>query len=207
MKTYIALIICICLSTLASFTQDGSAIELAKLQTNIANEAKDIHSLAGTFLQVKTVASLGISIESKGKFFFKKNGNKFRWEYLSPTQFVIIYANDEFKIKQFENVDQKQATSTVFTELNTVLLQALNGKLKPNESFDMSAMEYDAAYTLILTPVESELSILLKSVILSFDKSTYSVNSITLTERNEDNTLIQLTNLKKNKAISDNLFE
>lgn len=207
MKIFLPITIFISSCFINAFAQNETETDINLLQSAIEQHSASINSLSGEFIQTKELSSLGVRIEQKGKFYFKKLNNKFRWEYKTPTQFIIIYSEGNFKIKQYEHIDQNKAANEVFTELNKILLQTLRGNLETEDNFIATAFEGTSCYRLVLVPELSGLKELLSNIQLTFDKNTFQVKEILLSETTGDLTRITLINLTENPSLPNSLFE
>src|ERR1700741_377475 len=74
------------------------------LRTKIESMSKATTSIESDFIQEKNLSVLSEKIISKGHFVFKKD-NLLRWEYMSPTKYLIVINKEKIMIK-----DEKKTT-------------------------------------------------------------------------------------------------
>jgi outer membrane lipoprotein-sorting protein len=205
----LVLYISLVLFALKGYSQEYLPVaSMEKINKLITDNANSINSIKGDFVQSKLIASLGIKVESAGKFYFKKQGDKLRWEYTSPTQFAVIFSNGEFQIQQKDNIGSStNKIDALFTELNNIIIKTLNGNLSDTEGFVKETFESKDHYRIQLSPVsDNKLSKVLQKLEIDFSKKDLSVSEMKMHELGGDITSISFLNLEKNTVLQEALF-
>lgn len=176
------------------------------LKTKIESMSKTTTSIESDFVQEKNLSMLSEKIISKGHFIFKKD-NLLRWEYNSPTKYLIVINKDKIMIK-----DEKKTTkydmnnNKVFKEINDIMLSCVQGTIFKSNKFKTAYFEGDKYYKLELVPQAKNMKETFKKINLFFDKSVTSVAKMEMVEVSEDVTTIDFSNKKLNATIPENTF-
>ena len=171
-------------------------------------KAESIQTLKCNFIQTKNISSLGISIESKGIFLFKKLNDNILWEYTSPNQIAIIISKGEFHIRnQSIGKNNMSKQNELFSKLNTILLSSINGEILENIDFNTNVFDYNNNYVVELAPKNNNpLNETLASLKVIFRKTDLTITEINLVEITGDKTNIIFQNMLLNTPISDSNF-
>jgi outer membrane lipoprotein-sorting protein len=149
---------------------------------------------------------LSEKIISKGHFVFKKE-NLLRWEYNTPSKYLIVINKDKVIIKDEKKTTKYDMNSNkVFKEINDIMLSCVQGTIFKSNKFKTSYFESDKYYKLELIPQVKNMKETFKKINLYFDKTVTSVAKMEMIESNEDLTLLDFTNKKLNAAIAETIF-
>lgn len=193
---------------LNSYTQEFTLSSNSRsLNELLTTNAKQINTLKGDFVQTKLISSLGMQVESKGNFLYKKQGNKILWKYIAPTQFELVFIDGKFHINQQDNAANSNKQNGLFFELNAILLNSLSGNLSDTKGFNKAYFESNNKFMIQLTPDSSKLSELLLKIEIIFNKSDSSISEVKLFEVGNDITSIAFVNLQSNQTIADAAFQ
>ncbi len=209
MSKSIILIIFILLAqtiTAQQVRMEASAIE--SLRTNVKEVAGSTKTIISDFIQVKEMKMLKENLISKGKFYFKKE-KSLRWEYLSPYSYLIIIRDDRIAIKDEDKINRFDLkTNQLFLEINRVILGSIQGTLLYDEvNFKPAFYQSRDAYLVRLQTLNQKLKKSLPAIIISFDKTDYSVSRVEMLEAGDDQTVITFTNKKMNVPVDDEKFQ
>ena len=169
-------------------------------------KAKLTNTIESNFTQEKNLSMLSEKIISKGHFCFKKT-NLLRWEYLSPTAYLIVINKDKIYIKDGKKVSKYDTNSNkMFKGINDMMLNSVQGNVLNNKDFKMTYLENEKFYLVEMTPKAKEMKEYMKSISMYFDKQDYTVSKIRMTELSDDYTAIEFSNKKINETIADTQF-
>lgn len=197
----------ICCLPLISFSQNYKAVkDTALLKTMIENMSRAINTMESDFTQEKNLSVLSEKIISKGHFIFKKE-NLLRWEYLSPTKYLIVINKEKVFIKDTKKTSKYDMNSNkVFKEINDIMLSCVQGTIFKSNKFKTNYFENDKYYKLELLPQTKNMKETFKKINLYFDKSVTSVAKMEMIESTEDLTMIDFFNKKLNAPVAENNF-
>ena len=190
-----------CLSQTFKNVKDTTALKL-----RIENMSKATSSIESDFVQEKNLSVLSETIISKGHFVFKKD-NLLRWEYLTPSKYLIVINKEKIMIKDEKKTSKYDMNSNkVFKEINDIMLSCVQGTIFKSNKFKSSYYESDKYYKIELIPQVKNMKETFKKINLYFDKNVTSVAKMEMVEVNEDLTSIEFSNKKLNAPISENNF-
>jgi outer membrane lipoprotein-sorting protein len=176
------------------------------LKQKIEAMSKSTTSIESDFTQQKELSMLSEKIISKGHFVFKKD-NLLRWEYNSPTKYLIVINKDKIWIKDEKKTSKFDMNSNkVFKEINDIMLSCVQGTIFKSNKFKTSYFENEKSYKLELLPLDKNMKATFKKINLYFDKSVTSVSKMDMVEVSDDITTIDFTNKKLNAQIAENIF-
>ena len=128
-------------------------------------------------------------------------------EYQQPFQYLMVINNTSVYIKDGQKETRLSSKSNkLFQQINTVMLDCVNGSALSNPDFSVRIFEGKSAFLVELTPVAKNLKEYFKTIALLVDKKDYSANSVEMNEASGDNTIIHFINKELNAAIPDQLF-
>ena len=163
-------------------------------------------SIEADFTQEKNLSMLSEKIISKGHFVFKKE-NLLRWEYVSPSKYLIVINKEKVIIKDEKKTTKYDMNSNkVFKEINDIMLSCVQGTIFKSNKFKTSYYENDKGYKLELIPQVKNMKETFKKINLYFDKNVTSVSKMEMIENNDDLTSLDFTNKKLNAPIAETIF-
>ncbi|MFA6056984.1 MAG: outer membrane lipoprotein carrier protein LolA [Taibaiella sp.] len=176
------------------------------LQTTLAATAKKTQTIASDFTQVKHMKMMNDKVNSKGKFYFKKE-DKIRIEYTSPFQYLLVMSGGQIMVRD-ENKTNKINTrnSKTMQSVNRVMMDCMRGTVFGNKDFSVKAFETKNQYLLQLTPANSNMKSLFARIDVHIEKSDNSVSKLVMNENGGDYTDMNFTNKKINTNLADALF-
>lgn len=176
------------------------------LKQKIENMSKTTSSIEADFTQEKNLSILSEKVISKGHFVFKKE-NLLRWEYSSPSKYLIVINKEKIVIKDEKKTTRYDMNSNkVFKEINDIMLSCVQGTIFKSNKFKTNYFENDKGYKLELTPLAKNMKETFKKINLYFDKTVTSVTKMEMVENNDDITSLDFTNKKLNGVVSESIF-
>lgn len=189
------------------FSQNFKIVkDTSALKQKIESMSKASISIESDFIQEKNLSMLSEKIISKGHFVFKKE-NLLRWEYTSPSKYLIVINKDKVVIKDEKKTTKYDMNSNkVFKEINDIMLSCVQGTIFKSNKFKTSYYENDKFYKLELIPQVKNMKETFKKINLYFDKNVTSVAKMEMIEVSEDVTTIDFLNKKLNAPIAETIF-
>lgn len=190
-----------------SFSQTFKLVkDTLVLKLKVENMSKALNSIDADFTQEKNLSALSEKIISKGHLMFKKE-NQLRWEYFSPSKYLIVINKEKIFIKDEKKTTKYDMNSNkVFKEINDIMISCVQGTIFKSSKFKTSYFENEKYYKLEMTPNTKNMKDSFKKINLYFDKTITSVSKIEMIETSEDFTLIEFLNKKLNAPISESSF-
>ncbi len=180
--------------------------DTTSLKQKIELMSKSTISIESDFVQEKNLSMLSEKIISKGHFVFKKE-NLLRWEYVSPSKYLIIINKDKVMIKDEKKTTKYDMNSNkVFKEINDIMLSCVQGTIFKSNKFKTSYFENEKGYKLELIPLSKNMKETFKKINLYFDKNVTSVSKMEMVETSEDVTTLDFINKKINAPVSEAIF-
>jgi outer membrane lipoprotein carrier protein len=158
-------------------------------------------------VQTKQLKLLNDRLVSKGKMCYQKS-DKLRWEYTSPTSYVFILNGDKVLLKNNNRndvIDVKQ--NKLFREIARIMMSSVVGNcLSDEKNFKTSIASTPTEWVATMLPLKKDMKQMFQKIILHFNKQKSMVSSVELIEKNGDQTLIELKNIRQNESISASVF-
>jgi outer membrane lipoprotein carrier protein len=174
---------------------------------NMQAASKTTHSLQCNFTQKKNSSLLDEAVVSNGMMYFKAP-DALRWEYTSPQAYAFVMNQGQSVVKNNKGITNLDAQSSqMIKNMTEMIMGMINGKgLIDNKNFTTSYYTNQKQVRIILTPKNSKIKMLFRSIQVYVNPKTYLANLIEMNEAGGDVTSISLTNIKKNIAIADDIF-
>ncbi|NCA76436.1 MAG: outer membrane lipoprotein carrier protein LolA [Alphaproteobacteria bacterium] len=207
-KIFFGVAFILLLQSLQAQTVRMEAPAIESLRSHVKEVADNTRTLISDFIQVKEMKMLKENLVSKGKFYFKKE-KSLRWEYLTPYSYIIVIHDDRIAIRDEEKVNRFDLKSNkVFLEINRVILGSIRGTLLYDEvNFKPTFYQNRDVYRVDLQTLNPKLRESLPGIIISFNKSDYSVTRVEMMEAGNDRTVITFSNKKTNQPVGDEKFD
>lgn len=179
---------------------------LNDFKKEFAVQSAKINSITSGFKQEKILTALTEKITSTGNFKFKRN-NKVRIEYTKPFSYLMIMNGDKMMVKDQQKETQINVKSNkLFQQINRIMVDCIQGTILESKDFTTCVFENDKTYLLEMTPVTKGLKDFFKTIILTVERSDYSVRAIEMNEPSGDQTIITFTDKKLNGQVPDEVF-
>lgn len=180
--------------------------DIPRFKKGIQEMATATSSINASFKQEKYLSILSNEIDSEGIILFKKP-NLLRWEYKTPFEYIIVLNGKEIIVKDQGNVNAFDiGGSQAFKEINTLIINSVQGNVLDEEQFAIDYYEGEALYLTKMIPKEEKMKQFLQGIDIYFDKENFSVSKVKLIEPEGDYTLITFFNKKMNDNIPDENF-
>jgi len=204
----LALALVLCYSSGFAQRKALNAAESAAFRAKVTAHTQNLQSLQGDFIQTKQVSYMDKAIRSTGKLYFKAPG-KIRWEYLSPTIYVVIFDGQTMHtIEDGRTKSTNLAANRRTQEFNNLLVGSLQGGDMLDESrFDITYSRDKTDFIALLTPKDKGLSRYIRQVELIFDGTSLLLTRVTLTDPAGDSTQLAFVNQRKDVPIADTIFQ
>lgn len=172
----------------------------------LQEKAKKTITIESNFTQEKNLSLLSEKIISKGHFCFKQP-KLLRWEYFSPSAYLIVINGEKILIKDGKKVNKFDTKSNkMFKNINDMMLNSVQGNVLDHREFKIAYFENDTYYLVQMQPKSKDMKAYLKRIDMYFDKKELSVSKLKMTELSEDYTFIEFTSGKINETIPDSQF-
>ncbi len=194
---------------LVSHAQDSEFTpvdSISALKSKLAKHTSSTNSIESNFVQEKHLWMLDEVVISEGEFLFKKE-NSVKWQYNTPIEYTIIIHNGKFTIVNSNKVNEFSIDSNpLFREINKMIVTAIRGDFIDNPDFDAAFFEDQDSYLASLTPTKNQVSSMLESIEIYFNKQNMQVEQVIFREPGDDYTLITFKNKILNSDLSDDRF-
>lgn len=173
----------------------------------ISRAAAAIKTMQCDFVQTKTLKMLGDKMVSKGKMYCRQP-DQLRWEYVTPYTYTFILNNNKVLLKKGKRSDVIDVNQNMmFKEIARIMMNSVLGKsLTDKKDFKVSVSGNAQQYTATLVPVKKDMKQMFTKILLYYDVKAQMVKKVGLYEKNGDNTVIELVNIKKNTQINASVF-
>lgn len=173
----------------------------------ISNAASAIKTLQCDFVQTKSLKMLGDKMVSKGKMYCSQP-NQLRWEYISPYSYIFILNNNNVLLKKGNRSDVIDVNQNkMFKEIARIMMNSVLGKsLTDKKDFKVTVSGNSQQYTATLVPLKKDMKHMFTKIMLHYDVKAGMVKKVDMFEKNGDNTVIELVNIKKNSQINASVY-
>lgn len=186
----------------------SAAINQTQVLKEISVAAASTKTMQCDFVQTKSLKMLGDKMISKGQMWCQ-NPSLLRWQYNTPYDYTFILNGNTVKIakgKRRDTIDINK--NKMFKEIARIMMNSVLGNvLTDKKDFSASVIARDRYYIVTLVPQKKEMKQMFKSILLHFDTVLKVVTKVEMIEKNGDNTVIQLNNIKVNKPINASVFK
>lgn len=159
------------------------------------------------FTQTKTMRLLGDKMVSKGRMFYS-TGNKLRWEYTTPYQYIFVMNQNQVLLKkgnksQVINVNQ----SKMFKEITRIMMNSVLGNcLSDKQDFKTGLQQTQQEWIATMVPLKKNLKQMFQTIKVHFSRQKSIVTQVEMIEKNGDRTVIELRNMQTNQKLNASLF-
>lgn len=191
------------LTTLAAFAQ----LNETQIRQRIAEAAQAMTSMQCDFVQTKQLKMLNDKMTSEGRMYYSQK-DKLRWEYTKPYQYTFIMNGDHVLLKNRERsdvIDVRQ--NKLFREIARIMMSSVVGNcLSDDRTFKVTLSAVGGDWKATLQPQRKDMKQLFQHIVLHFDQRQATVSRVELVEKNGDQTIIDLKNIRKNETIAPRTF-
>lgn len=179
-----------------------------QVKDKFSQTLKTTNSIQSSFKQTKEMKLLKENIVSTGMFYYKKE-NKIRIEYQKPYTYLVILNNGQMSITDNygKKTNIKTSNSKSMKAMNGIMIDCMNGNIFNNKDFKSQINENSKEYSIVLTPMTSEMKSMYQQINVFFDKSQLKIQKLVLKELNGDITTMNYSQTQTNVNINDQLFK
>lgn len=190
----------------AQYSGYNPITDLPSFKKQFASESAKVLSITSDFTQDKTLTALTEKITSSGKFWFKRS-NKVRIEYIRPFAYLMVMNGDKMLVRDNEKENKINVKSNkLFQQVNRIMIDCVQGTILDSKDFTTKVFENEKVYLLEMIPSSKTLREFFQTIVLTVEKSDYSVKAIEMNEPSGDKTIISFQNKKLNQQVSDAVF-
>lgn len=155
-----------------------------------------IQNLSCQFTQTKRSTLLAQPAVSKGRMNYTRP-NKLRWEYTSPTHYMLEVAGDSLRMTDANGRPTKSSQSNrLMRGLSDIIVGSINGqKLFDERMFTTRLYDDGKQYRAEMTPKRRDMQRMFQRITFHFDKQKRTIISVVLTEKAGDSTTITFENI------------
>lgn len=205
--SYFRLPLLLLISLLSLPVTAQTAKEAAAAKTAITAAAQKINTLQCDFTQTKRLKMLNNQVVSRGRMYYQKS-DRLRWEYTSPYSYTFLLNGNQALMRQGRQTKvSSTAGNKTLREVSRIMMSSVVGNCLSNtRDFKVALRQVGGRWQATLTPQRGTMKQMFKNIRLTFNRQTKQVQSVLLTEKNGDTTLIELHNTIINKAIDAKIF-
>ena len=208
MKYLLTLITLLCMPLLGRAQTAVNDATAAQMMQKVGEVAQKTKSLQCSFTQTKTLKMLSQKMISKGRMCYSQP-SKLRWQYTSPYHYTFILNGTKVMLMSSQRKDVIDAAkSKVFREITGIMLSSVTGEcLTDKQRFKTQMFQDGDKWIAQLTPLKKEMKQMFSLLVITFDSKQLIATSVEMREKGGDNTRIELQQVKKNAAVSDDEFK
>jgi outer membrane lipoprotein-sorting protein len=207
-----ACLIVICIITLLPLVMSAQHEDFIKpdnidlVKEKLLIHAEETATIESNFIQEKHLWMLNEVLVSEGVFLFKKENNV-RWQYNTPIEYTILIHDGIFTIVNNDKSTEFEIDSNpLFYEINSMIVTAIRGDFIDIDDFKTEFYESNNNYLAKLIPTNGNVSSMLVSIDIYFNKKSIDVEKIIFFEPGDDYTLITFIDKRVNVEIADDRF-
>ena len=170
------------------FTLSAQPLSEQEIIQRMAAAAGEIRTVQCEFTQTKHTKLLKKEQVSKGKMSCQLP-DKLRWEYLSPRAKTIL----------LDNSKSHPTRGGMEESIARLIMNSVTGRsLTDSNMFHVTAEEKPTEYVATLIPQRKEMKRIFTKLVLHFDLKQSTVTEVELHEKNGDQTVIELHDIRIN---------
>ena len=184
-----------------------SAQQTADVRRQISQAAASLKSMQCDFVQTKQLRLLNDRLVSRGKMYYQQ-GNRLRWEYLSPYTYSFILNGQKVLLKNSRRQDVIDTSQNkLFGEIARIMMKSVTGQsLTDDRDFKTTIATTPSEWVATLVPQRKDMRQMFQQIILHVSRKQSMVTQVELVEKKGDRTIIELKNVKVNETLPATLF-
>ncbi len=205
---YILSILLLCAPLTIGAQTAVSGQTAAQMMQKVGEMAQKTKTMQCSFTQTKTLKMLSQKMVSKGRMAYSQP-SKLRWQYVSPYQYTFILNGTKVLMKSAQRKDVVDAAkSKVFREITAIMMSSVTGECLTDKQRFKTQMFVDGnKWIAQLTPLKKEMKQMFSLLVITFDSKQLIATTVEMREKGGDNTIIELHQVKKNAAVSEEEFK
>ena len=173
----------------------------------VAKNHKSINDITADFKQIKHLSLLADKIQSKGKFYFKKE-DKVRIEYTNPYSYLVVMNGTKMLVKDEQKTNKINAgNSKMMQSVNRIMVDCMQGTVLDNPDFKVTAYHNAKQYMLTMVPTTSDMKKLFQQIDVHMNKTSLDVEQLVMKEQGGDYTELEFFNTSHNTSLNEALFK
>lgn len=184
-------------STIPSFAQQGEELTGTRREAvvkSITTATQQVKQLECSFRQKRESKMLSEEIESTGTMEYN-SPDHLQWNYTSPSSYGLQVDGD--KVKIHGKGPSNGAIPRQVKAMSRLIVGCVNGnQLFDERLFKFSLYEDEGCFYILLVPKRKEMQKTFQSILFTFDKQKLTANSIVLTEKSGEKTVISFHDIK-----------
>lgn len=179
-----------------------------QIKDEINQSASEMKSMECDFVQIKNVKLLNHEMKSTGRMYYQQT-NMLRWEYTTPYKYTFILNGSNVSLRKDDRSDVIDVNQNkFFKEIARIMMNSVVGKSLSDDNDFKTEITIDRdEYIALLLPQRKDIKSMFERIILHFNKNNKVISSVELIEKNEDRTIITMTNIRVNERIDQNMFD
>ena len=184
-----------------------SAQQTADVRRQISQAAASLKSMQCDFVQTKQLRLLNDRLVSRGKMYYQQ-GNRLRWEYLSPYTYSFILNGQKVLLKNSRRQDVIDTSQNkLFGEIARIMMKSVTGQsLTDDRDFKTTIATTPSEWVATLVPQRKDMRQMFQQIILHVSRKQSMVTQVELVEKKGDRTIIELKNVKVKETLPATLF-
>lgn len=163
-------------------------------------------SIQCKFVQQKFVSFSKEPLRSEGMLYFQDQ--KMRWEQIVPKDYLMVIDGEVLKIKEDGKIEEHGLEANKYMRgLKEIMVGSMTGNLLKSDQFETELLEDAQHFIVKLTPRPKRLKKMFSKVKMNFDRESYRMKKVILSEPEGDYTVITFEDAVFNKQLNPNLFK
>jgi len=163
-------------------------------------------SISCEFVQSKYISISKEPLISTGQLYFEDE--KMRWEQKEPKDYLMVIKDEVLKIREDGEIKEHSLSENKYMKgLREIMVGSMTGNLLKSDQFETELMENSKHWIVNMVPRVKRVKKMFSHIKMKFNRSTYRMERVILTEPGGDYTTIEFKNAEFNKDIRDSLFE
>ena len=181
--------------------------DVKTFKTAVARNHNSINDITADFKQVKHLSLLEDKIQSKGKFYFKKE-DKVRIEYTNPYSYLVVMNGTRMLVKDEQKTNKINAgNSKMMQSVNRIMVDCMRGTVLDNPDFKVTAYHNAKQYMLTMIPTSPDMKKLFQQIDVHMNKVSLDVEKLVMKEQGGDYTDMEFFNTSHNTSLNETLFK
>ena len=181
--------------------------EIDEIKRNITMSCSGINNIKCNYIQEKSITLLEDDIRNEGEVIFMVPDNLY-WKNKKPDNQLFILKNDSVKIVNNNGVNiMPIQDNLIFREISKIINNSISNSSIIDENNFIPSYEENENYIIVnMKPKKNKMKSVLGSMTIHFEKSSYLIHKIEITDNNLDVTTITLSDIYINQNLDNSLF-
>ncbi len=168
---------------LTLFVSTSFAQIVDDFQSRIESMSRENRTIQCSFIQRKRVRNIKNIVESRGRYYYDNSG-RMALRYSDPADDKIVVDGDKFTIEiAGKSIDGEAGDNPIMTQICNMLQACMSGDVtKLGRGWQTQVEEIGEEYRVTLLPEERRIRRFIESLVMLFDRSTMTLNELTLND-------------------------